>query len=140
MAFRIGCELASGHIHGVYEPGYNLYIKAIVKASLIFIGFRCHYPPTSDRLCLFYTFTKKSLNLQAFYLIFSSNHSVTLMLLGYIHYILYRGLPDTNIIIGLIVKLIFIGFYIVTFSHEEKRGYKDGKKARCLQTGHKEKR
>jgi hypothetical protein len=33
-------------------------------------------------------------------------------------------LPDTNIIICLIVKLIFIGFYIVTFSHEEKRGVK----------------
>jgi hypothetical protein len=31
-----------------------------------------------------------------------------------------RGLPDANIIIGLIAKLIFIGFYIVTFSHEEK--------------------
>jgi nitrogen fixation protein len=39
-----------------------------------------------------------------------------------------RGLPDANIIIGLIVKLIFIGFYIVTFSHEEKRGVKMEKK------------
>ncbi len=48
--------------------------------------------------------------------------------------------PDTIIIAYLIVIFTFIGFYIVTFSHEEKRGHKDGKKACCLQTGHKEKR
>jgi hypothetical protein len=35
-----------------------------------------------------------------------------------------RGLPDTIFIISLIVKLIFIGFDIVTFSQGKKGGVK----------------